>query len=374
MDPVGDGVEAVGAGLEQHEHLVVVLDLALPHVDAPDRHRLGARDQPRIDEAPGDRLGLLPGSAGHLDLDVLAHGRQVRAAGPTAAPGSQPSSTCHAVAVNTRESPTAPTVTVAPASELVALPAEGRRHSATRPVRLGDVDPAGRLRLDAVARYLQDVANDDATDAGLPNAFGWVVRRTMLRVARAPVLGERCTATTFCSGVGRSWAERRTSIVGDAGGSVEAASLWVQIDPATGRPAALDESFTALYGAAAGGRRVSARLSLPAPPPESGGVSAGDGDGARVGDRSTIDRPWAVRQVDLDRLGHVNNAVAWSVLHELLGERATGPGTGVVEYVDGIDLADSPLALRSHVDDAGVVSAWLVAAGRVRLAARWAPN
>ncbi|MFM2113860.1 MAG: hypothetical protein RL643_818, partial [Actinomycetota bacterium] len=31
-------------------------------------------------------------------------------------------------------------------------------------MRLGDVTPKGRLRLDATARYLQDIATDDALD------------------------------------------------------------------------------------------------------------------------------------------------------------------------------------------------------------------
>ena len=46
------------------------------------------------------------------------------------------------------------------------LPSAGRTFTGERIVRLGDVSPAGRLRLDAVARYLQDIATDDAVDAG----------------------------------------------------------------------------------------------------------------------------------------------------------------------------------------------------------------
>ena len=100
---------------------------------------------------------------------------------------------------------------------LVPLPPSGRRYVGGATVRLGDADPRGEARLDAIARYLQDVANDDALDAGLASAMAWVVRRTLIRVARPAVLGERLTVTTFCSGTGRSWAERRTSISGDAG-------------------------------------------------------------------------------------------------------------------------------------------------------------
>ena len=100
-----------------------------------------------------------------------------------------------------------------PAAELLPPNPDGRRFRAERTVRLGDVDPNGELRLDATARYLQDVATDDALDAGLDNALGWVVRRTMIRVDQPAMMSERLVLTTFCTGAGRSWAERRTSIV-----------------------------------------------------------------------------------------------------------------------------------------------------------------
>lgn len=254
-----------------------------------------------------------------------------------------------------------------PASEIVPLPDRGRRFLGTGRVRLGDVDQGGRLRLDAAARHLQDIANDDALDADLPNAFGWVVRRTLIRVERMPVLGEELRATTFCSGTGRSWAERRTSIVGDDGGALEAVSLWVQVDPTTGRPAALGDAFAEIYGTAAAGRRVSARLLLP--------------PAAEIGDAPSADpmvrrSAWPVRRVDIDVLGHVNNAVAWAILHELLGDAAAEAGAAEVEYLAGIEPDDSPLELRSlqTLDtERGVheTTAWLLAEGTVRIAARW---
>ena len=121
-----------------------------------------------------------------------------------------------------------------PASVFVERPTIGRVVTRTRPVRLGDVDARARLRLDAVARYLQDIATDDATDAELDDAFGWVVRRTMIEVRRAAGLDEQLELSTFCAGTGRSWAERRTSIAGARGASIEAVSLWIRVDPATG--------------------------------------------------------------------------------------------------------------------------------------------
>ncbi|MGN6695441.1 MAG: acyl-ACP thioesterase domain-containing protein, partial [Aquihabitans sp.] len=85
-------------------------------------------------------------------------------------------------------------------SPLVERPAAGRSYSATRRVRLGDVAPSGRLRLDAVARYLHDVAADDATPVMGADAITWIVRRTTVQVQQFPVFGEELELTTWGSG------------------------------------------------------------------------------------------------------------------------------------------------------------------------------
>src|SRR4051794_32172642 len=142
----------------------------------------------------------------------------------------------------------------------------GRTYSGTRAVRLGDVTPKGRLRLDALARYLQDVANDDATDGIGEDAMAWVVRSTVVEVHAFPVFREALTLTTWGSGLGSRWAERRTSVLGEQGGRIEAASVWVHVDLASGRPKKLLPGFEDVYGPSTGGRVVSARLSHGDPP------------------------------------------------------------------------------------------------------------
>jgi acyl-ACP thioesterase len=247
---------------------------------------------------------------------------------------------------------------VAAATELVPIPPTGRRYIATSTVRMGDADQLGRIRLDGLARHLQDVANDDAVDSGLTNAVAWVVRRTLIDIGHAPVLGEHLALTTFCSGTGRSWAERRTSIRGDRGGSVEAVSLWVQVDVATDRIRALGDDFDQIYGGSACGRRVSARLSLPGLP-----VHA-------------TSRPWPIRAVDLDVLGHVNNAAQWAILEEALVDvGADRHGIAEIEHLAPVDAADSPATL--HRADAGAPGApgvWLSAQDALRTVARWTPR
>mgnify|MGYP001827264516 FL=1 len=224
----------------------------------------------------------------------------------------------------------------------------------TRSVRLGDVDVRARLRLDATARYLQDIATDDATDARLDDAFGWVVRRTMIEVRRAAGLDEQLELSTFCAGTGRSWAERRTTIIGDRGATIEAVSLWIRVDPDSGRPTGLGDDFMSAYGEAARERRVSSRLQLPAPPPD-----------AAV-------QPWAIRRVDIHPLGHVNNAAQWAIVEETLAAEGSRRGLAEVEHVAPVD-AGMGVACATTYDGDGVRSSWITLDGAVLTAARWTP-
>src|SRR5581483_11017768 len=124
---------------------------------------------------------------------------------------------------------------------MVAPPERGRVFRETRRASLGDCAPSGRMRLDAIARWLQDVAYNDVDDAGVADHAVWVVRRARLQIATFPRFGDRVELATFCSGVGRAWAERRTSIARDGVSAVEAVALWVHLDPATWNPCPLTE-------------------------------------------------------------------------------------------------------------------------------------
>ena len=83
------------------------------------------------------------------------------------------------------------------AGSLVPLPTAGRRYTSTRRVRLGDVTPKVRLRLDALARFLQDVGNDDIADAGGDVEEPWVARRSTVVAPVWPRLGEVVTVNLW---------------------------------------------------------------------------------------------------------------------------------------------------------------------------------
>jgi len=225
----------------------------------------------------------------------------------------------------------------------------GRVFRSARPIRLSDTDAANRLRLDAVARYLQDVASDDWADAGFESETSvWVVRRTAI-VVRTPFAGdERVELETWCSGIAGSSAARRYCLAGDRGGRIEAESIWIHLDRGL-RPQRLDERFRAVYGASAGSRKAPTRFTLPAP------------EGRRG-------EPWPLRATDADRLGHVNNAAYWAAVEEAFRGRLGGRLRAVLEYRRPIDVGE-PVELAREGS-----LLWLVGAGEVRSAARLDPE
>ena len=147
------------------------------------------------------------------------------------------------------------------AHELPAPAESGRVYEETHLVGPGDTTPSGRMRLDEIARWLQDVAFGDLVDAGLRDEGFWILRRTRLIVERFPRFAEELRLRTFCTGASALAAERRTSVSGSEGAAVEAVSIWVNIDRETRVPARLPEAFWDAYGDSTSGRK--ARLSAP---------------------------------------------------------------------------------------------------------------
>ncbi len=160
-----------------------------------------------------------------------------------------------------------------------------------------------------MARWLQDIAYADLIDAGFEGRGAWIVRRTRIRVDRFPRFGEQLTIRTFCSGIGRFSAERRTTISGE-GAAVETVSLWVCLDPERGRPMRFPPDFIAVYEESAGGRDANVRLRHPDPPADA--------------ERSA----WRFRAAEVDPAEHINNSHYWTPLEE---ELAGGPAPDSID-------------------------------------------
>ena len=233
----------------------------------------------------------------------------------------------------------------------IPVPASGRTFPATRDVGLADRDRTGRVRLDAIARLLQDVAIDDVQETGwgTPSHL-WFVRRIRIDVHQPFLEDGRVELTTWCSGLAAIAAGRRWSLSGDAGGRAEIDSVWIHLGPDQ-RPARI-EGF-GLYAEATGGRHVSTKLELPEPPDDA------------------LPVPWQLRASDVDVHGHVNNAVHWQAVEHALAASTLEPARPLVaelDYREPLDLGDD-VELVAAVD-AGALVAGLRAGGAFKAAAR----
>ncbi len=240
-----------------------------------------------------------------------------------------------------------------PASRLPGFradPARGRVFTTVREVRSTDVIPAGRLRLDALARYLQAAAEDDVSDTGQDGSYVWLLRRVTLAIRGYPAHRERISLRTYCSATGPRWAERTTTVGGAGGDLIQSTAIWVAVSARDGRPVPLGESFQRVYGPSAGGRQVSARLSHPGLP----GYAAA--------------RPWPLRAADFDTAGHVNNAVHWAAVEDELAAMDWLPGHAELEYHRPIMPGAEPELMTSQ--EPGELRAWL-REGSQRLASAW---
>ena len=128
---------------------------------------------------------------------------------------------------------------------LVPIPETGRTFRVAYTVRLSDTDATGRLRLDAIARYLQDAAIDDVQETGwgAPEHL-WVLRSVRIDALVPSLEDNEVGIVTWGSSFSALAAGRRWSLSGDMGGSIEVDSTWIHLG-ADARPARIGTVSTA---------------------------------------------------------------------------------------------------------------------------------
>ncbi len=230
------------------------------------------------------------------------------------------------------------------ASALVAVPEAGRTFSTTRRVSIDDCDSHGRMEFDAIARFLQDVGNDDTDDAGFAElGLAWVARRSVIDVGATPKARELVTVTTWASGTGRCWAERRTTITSESGARIDAATIWIHLDPTTARPTPWGDEFARVYLPATQGRKVDSRLRLPKKPDS---------------ETPTTQNIWTFRKTDCDSFGHVNNTAYLAAAEQFLD--LIQPCSITIEWRSPTGSHDVLVALVSSGQTNGEQALWLI--------------
>ncbi len=247
-------------------------------------------------------------------------------------------------------------------SVLPERPTTGTPFETGWPVRLADTDGEQHLRLDAIARYLQDIGFEhlDAVDDGDAHP-GWVVRRTVIDVLKPILFGERVTLRRWCSGLSNRWCNMRVQIVGSGGGLVETEAFLIHFGTESGLPARMSDRFMAPMLAATTEHRLRWKAALTEPAPR---IDAAD---IQV-------RPFPLRITDIDMLDHVNNSVYLSGVEEILAahrDLKSGAHRTVIEYAKPLKSGDQValVAQRTGAD----LDIWFTVGGETHAVTRVLP-
>ncbi|WP_234552326.1 acyl-[acyl-carrier-protein] thioesterase [Rhodococcus qingshengii] len=234
---------------------------------------------------------------------------------------------------------------------MAELPTTGSIFQASWPVRTGDIHTDKQLRLDAIARYLQDAGFDNLVDRGAMDTHPlWMVRRTVIDVLQPVVWPDRVHLQRWCSGLSNKWCSMRVRIRSDGGGLIETEAFWINIDPKTGMPASISEKFTAALASTAVDQHLHWRRWID-PTPDT---------------TPSADTPFPLRSSDFDPFDHVNNAIYWQPVEDALPDRLrSGPFRAILEYTQPIKRGEQ-VSVRT-----GTNTLHIDAGDEARASARW---
>ncbi|WP_430333828.1 acyl-[acyl-carrier-protein] thioesterase [Rhodococcus sp. ACT016] len=245
---------------------------------------------------------------------------------------------------------------------LAPPPPADRCFETTRPIRTADVDSAYRLRLDGIARYLQDIGSDNLAAFGFDDTDPlWIVRRTVIDVLRPAVWPDRIRLRRWCAAHSTRWSAMRVQVTGDEGALIETEGFWINIGTETGMPARISDGLLESLASTTDEHRLRWKPWLPTTAPAEDDQE----------DDATPDRTFHLRTTDIDPFNHVNNATYWHAVEECLADRPDlheAPYRAVVEHLSPIFARDH-VHLRTRSDDTSL-SVWFLVEGEVRAVAR----
>lgn len=219
-------------------------------------------------------------------------------------------------------------------------------------VRTGDVDQEMRVRLDGLARYLQDAANDnlEATDFEDTDPF-WIVRRTVIDVLEPITWPSDFRAERWCGALSTRWTNMRVRLSAESrtnrfnpkprpNGLIETEAFWINVND-QGMPSRISDFAFDTLSQMNDEHRLRWKSMNPeqAPDPE---------------DLDLPDREHVLRSTDFDPFKHLNNAAYLEAIEDELVEHPDlldVPHRMVIEYLRPITPGIPITLRRKRIDD-----------------------
>ncbi|WP_425518544.1 acyl-[acyl-carrier-protein] thioesterase [Mycobacterium spongiae] len=219
---------------------------------------------------------------------------------------------------------------------LVARPSSGYVYQTGWRLATTDIDEHQRLRLDGVARYIQEVGAEHLADAQLAEVHPhWIVLRTVIDVIDPIELPSDITFRRWCAALSTRWCDMRVQLEGSTGGRIETTGFWICVNKDTLTPSRLTDDCIARFGTTTENHRLRWRPWLTEP------ITNG------------TDAPFPLRRTDIDPFEHVNNTIYWHGVHEVLHQVSTlaAPYRAVLEYRSPIKFGEAVTIRSKRRDD-----------------------
>lgn len=224
-------------------------------------------------------------------------------------------------------------------------------------VATGDIGSDLNLRLDGVARYIQEVGAENLVDADEAEDHPhWLVQRTVIDVIEPIEFPNEVSFSRWCSALSTRWCTMRVDLVGSDGGRIETEGFWIAINAKTLTPQRATDSLIERFSTTTNEYRLKWRPWLQDP------------------DTTDQSIPFALRRTDIDLFEHVTNTAYWHAVHEVMAhvpDICTPPYRAVVEYRKPIKYGEevSVRWVRHGEGDAAEVHIALSVGDEVRAAA-----
>ncbi|MCT7660512.1 acyl-[acyl-carrier-protein] thioesterase [Mycobacterium deserti] len=216
-------------------------------------------------------------------------------------------------------------------------PDAGYVYRTSWPVPTGDIDGDLRLRLDGVARYIQEVGAENLLDAGEAEEHPhWLVQRTVIDVVQPIEWPNEVSFSRWCPALSTRWCSMRVDLVGSDGGRIETEGFWIAINERTLTPQRVSDSLIEKFASTTEVHRLKWRPWLADP---------ADAD---------VTMPFALRRTDIDVFEHVTNTAYWHAIHEVMAaqpEICRPPYRAVVEYRKPIRYGEEVMLRWARRDD-----------------------